>query len=136
MPYADHSFDFVYARLVLHYLSNQDLTKSLQELFRILKPEGKIYVVVRSNECKEATSPFATYDAVSGFTTYPLANGMHLKRRFHSKESIQDFLLFAGFQIMHVETYEEQLCTDFQRKHLSKYLDSLIEVLAVKKGFL
>jgi ubiquinone/menaquinone biosynthesis C-methylase UbiE len=46
--YPDNYFDRVYARLVLHYLSEQDLDKVLGDFWRVLKPEGKLYVVVRS----------------------------------------------------------------------------------------
>ena len=32
----------------------------------------------------------------------------------------------------HMDTYQEQLCVDFQRAKLSSQVDSLIEVLATK----
>jgi ubiquinone/menaquinone biosynthesis C-methylase UbiE len=48
LPYADGYFDYIYARLVLHYLSKIDLQYALRELYRILASDGKLFVVVRS----------------------------------------------------------------------------------------
>lgn len=46
LDYKPASFDFVYARLVLHYLEKEKLQKALQNLYRILRPAGEMYVVV------------------------------------------------------------------------------------------
>ena len=48
MRYADNSFDFVYARLVLHYLDREGLKKALEEIRRVLKPGGKVYIVAKT----------------------------------------------------------------------------------------
>ena len=37
LPYADNYFDYIYARLILHYLPKPDLQIALRELNRILK---------------------------------------------------------------------------------------------------
>lgn len=130
LPYTDESFDFVYARLVLHYLSKTDLENALQELHRVLKPSGRIFVVVRSTACLEAQKGF--YNSETGMTTYTSKNGGTYSRHFHSEDSISDFLKNAGFHIAHVKSYDEQLCIDFQRTKLSSDSDNLIEIYASK----
>lgn len=130
LPYQEAFFDFVYARLVLHYLSKKDLEKALQELYRVLKKDGKIFVVVRSKDCKEALG--SSPDPETGMTTYASKDNQVRKRHFHDESSISCFLRAAGFHISHIKTYEEQLCSDFQRKKPSQKMDSLIEVYASK----
>jgi cyclopropane fatty-acyl-phospholipid synthase-like methyltransferase len=132
LPYADGFFDFIYARLVLHYLSKQDLIQALQELYRVLKEKGKLFVVVRSADSWEAKGANASLDPISGLTAYA-ANGSTFNRFFHTRESIQEFLTDAGFRIDHIKTYNEQLCIDFQRTKLAMREDALIEVLAYKR---
>lgn len=46
--YPDNYFDFIYARLVLHYLSSQDLDAVLANFHRTLKDGGELFIVVRS----------------------------------------------------------------------------------------
>lgn len=127
LPYPAAYFDYIYARLVLHYLPKSELQAALKELFRVLKENGKLFVVVRSVECPEAQDKSAHYDAETGMTTYA-----SYSRYFHTDESIQNYLNEAGFSIKHVKSYQEQLCVDFKRTTPAKQIDSLIEVLALK----
>ena len=59
LPYPDSHFNYIYARLVLHYLAKDVLTSALAELYRILRTEGKIFIVVRSIDCVEASDKAA-----------------------------------------------------------------------------
>ncbi len=59
LPYPNCHFDYIYARLVLHYLAKDALTSALAELYRILRTEGKIFIVVRSVDCLEASDKAA-----------------------------------------------------------------------------
>lgn len=131
LPYENGYFDFVYARLVLHYLPKSDLENALKELYRVLKPGGRMFVVVRSTDCLEARE--GEYNPENCMTTYSAKNGGSYSRFFHSPDSIIHFLTKAGFQIQHVKTYDEQLYVDFQRTKLSNEIDNLIEVFASKK---
>lgn len=133
LSYADGYFDFIYARLVLHYLPKDALLGALNELFRILRPGGRIFVVVRSEECPEARGQNAILDVNTGMTTY-ISHGHSFSRYFHTEESIQQHLKAAGFQIKQVKSYKEQLCVDFQRLQLAAQVDVLIEVLAAKSS--
>lgn len=138
MPYQDNYFDFIYARLVLHYLKNSDLKNALSEIYRVLKNNHKLYVVVRSIDDWEAKLEGTTYDEETGFTRYPktriLGNSQikYLERRLHSKESITDFLTQAGFKIEYVKEYNEDIFIDFERTIKKEKPIKLIEVCAFK----
>lgn len=131
LPYPDCHFDYIYARLVLHYLDKNALTSALTELYRVLRTEGKLFIAVRSVDCMEANDKAARFDALTGLTTYS-SGGKSYSRYFHSQESIKESLSLAGFAIKHMDAYQEQLCVDFHRTQLSSQIDSLIEVLAIK----
>jgi ubiquinone/menaquinone biosynthesis C-methylase UbiE len=131
LPYSNGFFDFIYARLVLHYLPKEGLQKALIELYRILRTGGKFFVVVRSKEGMESCKD-SVYDPETGLTSLTTKSGRSFCRFFHTVESIREFLEEAGFKVMHIKTYKEQLCTDYERKYLNKEKDNLIEVLAAK----
>lgn len=131
LPYEDETFDFIYARLILHYLAKDDLNKALAELFRVLKKGGRFYVVVRSKECFEAKSLEAIYDEETCLTSYPYQTGV-VKRYFHTPESIQAHLKGAGFSIDYLISYPEQIYVDYQRTIPASHIDDLIELLASK----
>jgi ubiquinone/menaquinone biosynthesis C-methylase UbiE len=137
LPYKDNFFDFVYARLVLHYLPKHTLKKALAELRRVLRPGGSLYVVVRSTECDDAKASDATYDPETGLTTRVKTDtktGRTRKtvRYFQTETSITTHLKEAGFSVQYVKVYEEQLYSDFMRTQLSPTVDHVIEVLVQK----
>ena len=131
LPYDDGHFDFIYARLILHYLPKLKLVDALNELYRVLRAKGKIFVVVRSDQCVEANGPDAIFDSETGMTTY-IAEGRSYSKYFHTEESIVQYLKEAGFHIEQIKSYEELLCSDFQRMKPASYVDVLIEVIAAK----
>lgn len=133
LPYSDEYFDFVYARLVLHYLDNQSLENTLKEIYRVLKAGSVFYLVVRSDKCDDNTRFKQAYDEKTGITTifYPDQNVTRY-RRFHSKESITNFLTKAGFTVSNIEEYSEQLYIDYSRTKVSNNEDILIQVTAKK----
>ncbi len=48
LPYPDNYFDGVVSFGVLYYLSNEQISVTIGELFRVLKPNGRLLAVVRS----------------------------------------------------------------------------------------
>lgn len=136
--YKDNSFDYVYARLVLHYLDNEQLRKSLKEIYRILKENGKFFVVVRSVNAWEAKLDGTTYDEKTGLTkhpdirTYNTPNVKYCYRRLHSEESIKEFLEEANFKVTSIKTYDEILSPDYNREKMNEKASELIEVIAQK----
>lgn len=131
LPYPNDHFDYIYARLILHYLTKDALASALAELHRVLRTNGRIFVVVRSTDCPEARNA-AKFDAVTCLTTYSSGKESY-SRYFHTQESISHYLSQAGFTIEHMAAYQEHLCVDFQRTLPASQIDSLIEVLATKE---
>lgn len=138
LEYENNYFDYVYARLVLHYLDNNKLTNALTEINRILKPNGKLYVVVRSENAWEAKLEGSSYNEKTGLTkhpdlrTYGTDSVKYCYRRLHSEKSIREFLNNTGFKIQHVKVYEEFLSIDYERKEINNKASELIEVFAIK----
>ena len=67
--YEDNSFDYIYARLVLHYLTDSELNEVLKEFRRILKKDGLLYIVVRSDKCDEYINNLIKFDEKTGLRT-------------------------------------------------------------------
>lgn len=137
MPYSDNTFDFVYARLVFHYLDNSKFEDALKEIYRVLKPHGLFYIVVRSVNEWEAKLDDVTYDEKTGITKYPIYDFKTDKiryyfRRFHSEKSLKDFLLKGNFKIKYIKEYKEQLYKDYQRTEKVEFPNTLIECLVEK----
>lgn len=134
--YPREYFDFIYARLVLHYLSAQDLDKVLANFHRTLKPDRKLFIVVRSAKNIPNSRDIAV-DEKTKLTSIPHRNAQgqvtYLETRyFHTPDSIRQHLEQASFDIKHIEEYREQLYKDFMRKEFSPNFDHVIEVQAAK----
>lgn len=130
-------FDFIYARLVLHYLPIGDLVSVLKNFYASLKPDGLLFIVVRSEKTIGNDSRESIYDPVTRFTSFKTigtngeidyADG----RYFQNIDSLGVHLEAAGFKIAYIKEYEEQLYTDFMRQNISMQRDHLIELLAHK----
>ncbi len=138
MPYSDNTFDYVYARLVLHYLNKQQLNDVLNEIYRVLKPNGTLFIVARNNKEWELTKPefIISYDEETNITTYyeQWKKEIVRKRQFLSEKQLEDILIQHKFKIKSVKSYKERLFTDYERtkKYQSKKPNYLTEVVAVK----
>ncbi len=138
MPYSDNMFDFVYARLVLHYLTKQQLESALKEIYRTLKPGGIFFIVARNNKEWELTKPefVVSYDEETNITTYyeQWKKEVVRKRQFLSEEQLEEVLKNHNFVIKSVKSYREYLYTDYERtnKNKSKKPNYLTEVVVTK----
>ncbi len=136
MPYKDNTFDFVYARLILHYLTKQQLEDALSEIFRVLKPNGKFFVVARNNKEWELTKPefIISYDEETNITTYyeQWAYKIIRKRQFLSEEQLNELLNRHNFKILSCKSYREYLYTDYERTIKSNKPNFLTELVATK----
>ena len=132
--YEDNKFDFIYARLVLHYLDKYQLDDALSEIYRILKPNGKFFVVARSKDEWELKIPGAIidYDPDTNLTTYRNQTNTIDKRQFLSKEEFCVQLEKYNFKILRCKAYKEYLYTDYQRTNKSKKANSIIEFVVNK----
>ncbi|HVZ67510.1 MAG TPA: class I SAM-dependent methyltransferase [Patescibacteria group bacterium] len=139
LPYVDESFDYIYARLLLHYLPKDKLDASLKELHRVLKKGHKMFVVVRSLDDPERTLPGATYDDKTSMTSYPFTKpdgsldySNMINRYFHSAGSITSHLKASGFEIEDILQHDERLYQDFGRSMISPHTSNVVEVIAAK----
>ncbi|MBE5757607.1 MAG: class I SAM-dependent methyltransferase [Clostridiales bacterium] len=138
MSYENNTFDFVYARLVLHYLNKQQLQDALKEIYRVLKPGGIFFVVARNNKEWELTKPefVISYDEETNITTYyeQWKKEVIRKRQFLSEEQLKQLLKEHNFIINSLESYREYLYTDYERteKNKSSKPNYLTELVATK----
>jgi len=132
LPYPNNYFDFIYARLVLHYLSKDVLDKTLLEIKRVLKKGKSLYIVVRSTKCYDANVQNATFDVTTGLTTYQLENNKPSSRYFHTEETISKHIIKSKLKLKYIKSNSEQLFTNFMRTVKSDNFDELIELVAVK----
>lgn len=137
LPYENNHFDYIYARLILHYLAKDALNSALGNLYRVLKLDGKLFVVVRSVNCPDAKDPTSTYDSITGLTTCihideQTGEKCSSVRYFHSEKSITNHLEKAGFTVKYTKSYNERLFTDFMRTQLAPHDDNVVELVAVK----
>ncbi len=138
MPYADNTFDFIYARLVLHYLNKQQLNDALNEIYRVLKPTGLLFIVARNNKEWELTKPefIIKYDQVTNLTTYyeQWERKRIQTRQFLSQAQLKEILTNHDFKICRAKDYREYLFTDYERtnKNKSKKPNYLTEIVATK----
>ncbi len=135
--YSSEFFDFIYARLVLHYLSAQDLDKVLTGFNKSLKPDGRIFIVVRSVKSIDPQDPNHSFDPQTRFTTesYTDKDGKIVgigKRYFHTPETIKEHLTKAQLRVVSLVEYPETLYKDFMREEISPTNNNIIEVVARK----
>jgi ubiquinone/menaquinone biosynthesis C-methylase UbiE len=89
LPYEDNQFDKVYSCLVFHQLDSETKRKSLLELYRVLKPNGKLIIAdwgKAQNKLMRIT--FGLVQLLDGFKT----------TNDNVKGLMPDFIAKAGFE--------------------------------------
>lgn len=99
LPFADAGFDDAIASLVLHYL--QDWTLPLAELRRVLKPGGRLFVVVNHPAAYAIVYPEADYFAVTRYSEDYVFDGRTVWLTFWHRplHAMADAFAAAGFRI-------------------------------------
>lgn len=136
-PNQDSSFDFIYARLIFHYLTASELDSALLELYRMLKAGGKLFVVVRSESNIPHDKPveFSPETMITAIPHYDSSGKVTSweRRYFHSPETISSHLRKAGFAVVSFDEYDEELLFGFAGEGGQTYpIDHLVEVIATK----
>jgi len=66
LPYADNSFDFILCWGVLHYLAQEEIAVAIAEIRRVLKPNGSIFLTLRSDKDTHLKSQLSAGDLREG----------------------------------------------------------------------
>lgn len=129
----DNSFDILYSRMCLHYLTDEELSVALSDCYRILKPNGIFFIALKSANDRMAKSSNSKIDEKTGLTVvsdYQLYANQN--RRFHTIESISEAVQKPGFKMESVIELKERLCKDWERKVLSDSDATVIQLIARK----
>ena len=130
---SDNSFDVLYSRMCLHYLTDEELSVTLSDCYRILKPEGIFFIALKSANDRMAKASNSKIDERTGLTIvsdYKLYANQN--RRFHTIESISKAVKKAGFKIEDILELKERLCKDWERKIISDSDATVIQLVARK----
>jgi len=92
LPYSEESVDVIYTSDVLGHV--EDVSRWLQELYRVLKPEGSVIMFAESKIGKHAF--MRKYLMKKGINTDPHAE-FHIS--LHSKKELQTLITTTGFTI-------------------------------------
>lgn len=127
------TYDVVYSRLCLHYISDIELKKALAECYRVLKKEGHILVIVKSSNDWTAKTEGVYYEPKTGYTYTPsIKRYSKISRRLHSIQSITEALSTAGFKVQYSNELAETIYEDYERTVIEVPDATLIEVYGTK----
>lgn len=136
-PYEKNTFDFIYARLILHYLNYQQLDKTLENFYNSLKKSGLFFIVLRSAKNLKWKKNVSKPDPITKVVREPYYNDNKEvigwgETYFHTVKTISEHLNKHNFKIKYVKEFQETLYADFMRTIPTKPND-LIEVLCIKE---
>tara|TARA_B100001564_G_scaffold329053_1_gene313237 strand:- start:1623 stop:2420 length:798 start_codon:yes stop_codon:yes gene_type:complete len=98
IPYDDHSFDIVYCRLVFQHLSS--LGDAIQEIYRVLKPGGKVCIV----EIDDSLQIFSPIIPSLEQCRSVIKDGVHHGGNRYVGREIPPLLLASLFQDINIHT--------------------------------
>eukprot|EP00817_Percolomonadidae_sp_ATCC50343_P007377 CAMPEP_0117423290 /NCGR_PEP_ID=MMETSP0758-20121206/3950_1 /TAXON_ID=63605 /ORGANISM="Percolomonas cosmopolitus, Strain AE-1 (ATCC 50343)" /LENGTH=139 /DNA_ID=CAMNT_0005206403 /DNA_START=1016 /DNA_END=1435 /DNA_ORIENTATION=- len=103
IPYKDNSYDVAISVAVLHHFaSEENRIKALQELVRIVKPGGKIFVCAWALEQDETCYKNRSFESSEVFVAWTLQNKFN-KDNDKDKEVFQRYCyLFSEGELNHL----------------------------------
>ncbi len=96
MSFPDNRFDVVLASLVMHHLPGDLKDKALAEIFRVLKPGGRVFILEIESSVSSLTSRFSDW--------FVHLHGGH-KAMKHSLQKLVPILERAGFTDIETGAY-------------------------------
>lgn len=117
LPFADGSFDGIVCFGVLYYLMPNDIQTAIQEIYRVLKPGARAFIVVRSSRDRRCGKgeliAYKTYRLNSN-----LSNEQGMIMNFMDADDIHR--VFADFSLVQVGIVEHSFASleDLNSDHL------------------
>lgn len=102
LPFKNNSYDLVYARLSLHYFSDQKTREIIQEIERTLKPGGLLAFV-----CKSTSDPKYGQGKEIENDMFESDHVRHFFSEKYARELLKD-----KFEIIKIESGEEQFYSE------------------------
>ncbi|MFP4645960.1 MAG: class I SAM-dependent methyltransferase [Candidatus Woesearchaeota archaeon] len=90
IDFPDNSFDVIYAHLSLHYFDDEETTMLFENLFRILKQDGLIFI-----KCKSVEDPLYGQGEKVGEHMYKKGHLRHFFSEEYMKEKLRDFNILS-----------------------------------------
>lgn len=116
LPFKDSFFDGIICYGVLYYLNSQEIKEAIQEIYRVLKPGGRVLLVVRSIEDYRYNRQYEVEDEKNTIIICEKnekkcahsENGMYM-HFFDQEELKNDFLMFRNVTIDYIkESHDNQ----------------------------
>ena len=104
-PLSSNYFDKVVSCLVFHHLSPEQKALALAEIFRVLKPGGKIYISDWGLERNWLKAKFLNFYKYFDLLKYIVENGKGLLPQYMTKEGFKDVI-----ESTYLKTITSTLC--------------------------
>jgi ubiquinone/menaquinone biosynthesis C-methylase UbiE len=119
LPFENNSISFIYSYNTIFHLSKKEISNSIQEIKRVLRPEGLFYVNLMSPDDKL----YGQGKAVGKGEFRQKEGTSEVLHVFHEEEEVDE--LFKGFKILYTEkrTITKEEWGDYQ----AAYLDYIIQ---------
>ena len=95
LDFEDESFDGIWARAVLLHLTLEDISQSLGEFNRVLKPDGTAFIYMKEGEGSEVKEESFTAQGERHFT-------------YVCEAQLKEMLEAAGFTVDNIYTHNER----------------------------
>ncbi len=129
IPLPENSIDIVYSRLALHYSNPSDTINILNEIYRILKPQGIAFITVKSpddiNEMKFLRETAKEID------TNVFDDAGDIKSRY-THEQWKSFCSNLDFNNVLIGTYVEDLSGKIDKVKSGNSIFTLTELVLTK----
>ena len=110
LPYEDNTFDFVYCIAALHHLKTKDLRiQAIQEMIRVCKPTGKIFILVWAFEQEpDSKRKFETQDVLVPWKDIVRDTISHLFYHVYMKDELEKEVYSSSDQIIIKDSFYEK----------------------------
>ena len=108
LPYADDSFDFVYAISIFTHLTDDLAIAWMREIKRVLAPGGSFFFTTHGESYRDRLNPeeLARFDAGGSVVQFASTEGSNLCAAFSPRSWVESNLL-EGFELVELQQHHE-----------------------------